>query len=120
MRRSSPFLPTNVYYAENSTKVRYRWVNTSLVKVFFYGSFMDLEVLRTLGVVPRTFETAELKNWNITFSPMATLVRSKGDSVYGIIAELSRAEVRTLYSRRIFLHAEGLESAKKFYLGLAL
>jgi len=77
---------------------------TDSVKIFFYGSFMDLEVLRTLGVVPRTFETAELKNWNITFSPMATLDPSEGDSVYGIIAELSRAEVRTLYSRDDLKH----------------
>jgi hypothetical protein len=68
------------------------------VKIFFYGSFMDLEVLRTLRVVPKTFETAELKNWSITFSPMATLVQSKGDSVYGTIAELSRDEVRMLYT----------------------
>ncbi len=72
---------------------------TDSVKIFFYGSFMDLEVLRTLGVVPKRFETAELKNWGITFSPMATLVRSEGDSVYGTIAELSRDEVRMLYSK---------------------
>lgn len=65
---------------------------------------MDLEVLRTLGVVPKTFETAELKNWSITFSPMATLVQSKGDSVHGAIAELSRTEVRTLYSRDDLKH----------------
>ncbi len=60
---------------------------------------MDLEVVRTQGVVPKTFETAELKNWTITFSPMATLVQSEGDSVYGTIAELSRDEVRMLYTR---------------------
>lgn len=69
------------------------------LKVFFYGSFMDLEFLRTMNVVPRTFETAELKNWSITFSPLATLVPSKGDSVYGALAELSPADARTLYSR---------------------
>ena len=74
-------------------------LTTDPVKVFFYGSFMDLEVLRTLGVVPRTFETAELKNWSITFSPMATLVQGEGDFVYGTIAELSLDEVRMLYSR---------------------
>jgi AIG2-like family len=74
------------------------------LKIFFYGSFMDLEILRTLGVVPQTFETAELKNWSITFSPMATLVRSERDSVYGAIAELSRTEVRMLYSRDDLKH----------------
>jgi len=42
---------------------------------------MDHEFLRTLGVVPKTFETAELKNWSITFSPLATLIQSNGDSV---------------------------------------
>jgi hypothetical protein len=74
------------------------------LKIFFYGSFMDLEILRTLGVVPQAFETAELKNWCITFSPMATLVRSERDSVYGAIAELSRTEVQMLYSRDDLKH----------------
>src|SRR5713101_512691 len=60
---------------------------------------MDREFLRTLGVVPKTFETAELKNWSITFSPLATLIQSKGDSVYGAVAELSRTQAQTLYSR---------------------
>jgi ketosteroid isomerase-like protein len=79
-------------------------LTTDSLKIFFYGSFMDLELLRTLGVVPKTFETAELKNWSIAFSPMATLVRSEGDSVYGTIAELSRDEVRTLYTRDDLKH----------------
>src|SRR5260370_23222293 len=72
---------------------------TDSVKIFFYGSFMDLELLRTLGGVAKTFEAAELKDWRITFSPMATLVRSEGDSVYGTIAELSRDEARMLSSK---------------------
>jgi hypothetical protein len=79
-------------------------LTTGSLKIFFYGSFMDLEVLRTLGVVPKTIETAELKNWSITFSPMANLVRSEGDSVYGTIAELSRDEVRMLYTRDDLKH----------------
>lgn len=65
---------------------------------------MDRELLRTLGVVPNTTETAELKNWSIPFSPMATLVRSEGDSVYGTLAELSRDEVRMLYTREDLKH----------------
>ena len=73
-------------------------------KIFFYGSFMDREILRNQGVVPKAFENAELKNWNITFSPMATLVPSEGDSVYGTIAELSPDEVRMLYARDDLKH----------------
>ena len=79
-------------------------LTTDSLKIFFYGSFMDLEVLRTLGVVPKTFETAELKNWSITFSPMATLVQSEGDSVYGTLADLSPDEVRMLYTRDDLKH----------------
>lgn len=70
---------------------------------------MDQEMLRTLGVVPKTTETAELKNWSITFSPMATLFRSEGDSVYGTIAELSRDEVRILYQRKDLKHYNPVE-----------
>ena len=70
---------------------------------------MDQDVLRTLGVVPKTTETAELKNWTITFSPMATLFRSEGDSVYGTIAELSRDEVRILYQREDLKHYNPIE-----------
>ena len=60
---------------------------------------MDLEVLKALGVVPKGVETAELKDWNITFSPLATLVPSEGEFVYGTIAELSRDQIRMLYQR---------------------
>jgi len=74
------------------------------LRIFFYGSFMDSEVLRILGVVLKKVETAELKNWSITFSPMATLVRSEGDSVYGTIAELSQDQVRMLYTRDDLKH----------------
>ncbi len=77
---------------------------TDSVRIFFYGSFMDLELLRTLGVVPRAFGTAELKHWNIAFCPLATLVRIEGGSVYGIVAEMSRTEVETLYSREDLRH----------------
>src|SRR2546426_11825201 len=74
------------------------------LQVFFYGSFMDTEVLRNLGVVPKKVETAELKNWSIIFSPLATIVRSEGDSVYGTIAELSQDQVRMLYTRDDLKH----------------
>ncbi len=76
---------------------------------------MDREFLRTLGVVPKTFETAELKNWSITFSPLATLIQSKGDSVYGAVAELSRTQAQTLYSREDMkpYHPVNIEVATK-------
>jgi hypothetical protein len=76
---------------------------------------MDREFLRTLGVVPKTFETAELKNWSITFSPLATIIQSKGDSVYGAVAELSQTQAQTLYSREDMkpYHPVNIEVATK-------
>jgi hypothetical protein len=86
-------------------------LTTESLNIFFYGSFMDLELLRTLGVVPKTFGKAELKNWSIAFSSMATLVQSEGDSVYGTIAELSRDEVRMLYTRDDLKHYSPVDIA---------
>ncbi len=68
------------------------------LKVFFYGSFMDVDLLRTRGVVPKAFEVAMLKHWDIVFSPLATLVSNQARSVYGIVADLSRTDIELLYS----------------------
>ncbi len=74
-------------------------MTVDFVKIFFYGSFMDLEILGNLGIIPRQFETAKLREWDITFSPMATLVPRERGLVYGLLAELPRTEVEALYSR---------------------
>jgi hypothetical protein len=69
---------------------------------------MDLEVLRTLGVVPQTFETAELRNWSITFSPMATLVRRVPAQCY--ISKPGTGQKPSVeYLQRVVKAAEGLD-----------
>ena len=70
-----------------------------LVRVFFYGSFMNLDVLKSLGVRPAALIVAWLEHWDITLAPLATLVPSEKDRVFGILAELSRTDVEHLYSR---------------------
>ena len=69
-----------------------------LRKVFFYGSFMDLDFLRTKGVSTKSFEVATLEDWGIVLAPLATLIPAETDSVYGIVAELSPADIDRLYS----------------------
>ena len=69
-----------------------------LRRVFFYGSFMDMEFLRTKGVRPKTFEVATLENWDIVLAPLATLIPAEKNSVHGVFAELSPAEADVLYS----------------------
>ncbi len=76
-------------------------MNTRLVKVFLYGSFMSLQVLRNHGLTREIapLEVATLEGFDIALSPSATLVPSTKDMVYGVIAELTQEELDLLYTR---------------------
>ena len=64
---------------------------------FFYGSFINLEVLRILGFTPEKHEAARLSGFDIRIQPLANLIRSDRDCVYGIVALASHEELRRLY-----------------------
>ena len=64
---------------------------------FFYGSFINLEVLRILGFTPEKYEAARLSGFDIRIQPLANLIRSDRDCVYGIVALASHEELRRLY-----------------------
>lgn len=72
---------------------------TNVVWTFFYGSFMDLDVLKQAGVVPQRFEVARLGGFDIQIRPLANLVRSDRHVVYGIVAATSHQELGRLYSQ---------------------
>jgi cation transport regulator ChaC len=67
------------------------------VWAFFYGSFINLDVLRGTGYVPARYEVARLSGFDITIRPLANLVRSDRHSVYGIVAEATHEELARLY-----------------------
>ena len=67
------------------------------VWTFFYGSFINLDVLRILGVVPEKHEAARLSGFDIKIQPLANVIRSEKDCVYGIVALVSHDELRKLY-----------------------
>ncbi len=71
-----------------------------MVKVFLYGSFMSLQVLRDRGLTRELapVEVATLEGVDIAFSPSATLVPSTKGVVYGVLAELTQEELSLLYS----------------------
>ena len=71
------------------------------VWTFFYGSFINLEVLRGVGLTPEQWEVATLSGFDITIRPLANLVRSDRHVVYGIVATATHDELRRLYE-----HAE--------------
>ena len=71
------------------------------VWTFFYGSYMNLDVLREVDLHPESHELALLRNWDLRVRPRANLVPSPGEVVYGILATATHAELQRLYT-----HAE--------------
>lgn len=65
--------------------------------VFFYGSFINLDVLAGYGLVPESVEVARLSGYDISIAPLATLVRSDRASVYGILCDAPRDALQRLY-----------------------
>jgi hypothetical protein len=68
------------------------------VWVFFYGSYMNMEVLDEVGYRPETVEVARLAGWDIRVAPRANLVPSETESVFGIVATATHAELARLYA----------------------
>lgn len=69
------------------------------VRTFFYGSFINQDVLKESGVEPREIEVAKLAGYDIRIEPLANLVRSEQHAVYGILAGVTHRELEALYSQ---------------------
>lgn len=64
---------------------------------FYYGSNMDLEVLKAVDYVPEQVEVARLYGYDIVVAPLANLIRSEQHCVYGILATGTHEELERLY-----------------------
>lgn len=71
------------------------------VTTFFYGSYINFEVLKEVDLVPESYEVARLYGFDIQINPLANLVRSDRHTVYGIVTTATHAELARLYD-----HAE--------------
>ena len=69
------------------------------VRVFYYGSFINLDVLKKSDVTPERVDTARLFGWEIRIAPLATIIPAPDAIVYGIVADCSHAELDRLYSQ---------------------
>ena len=69
------------------------------IPVFFYGSFIDREVLAGGGFEPEHVTVARLDGFDIVRRPLATLDRSDRHAVYGILAEATHDELDRLYGQ---------------------
>ena len=66
--------------------------------VFFYGLFMDQELLRSKGLNPERVERGSVEGVALGIGQRAALVPARGARVYGIIMTLSLAELAELYA----------------------
>jgi hypothetical protein len=66
--------------------------------VFFYGLFMDQELLRSKGLRPENAELASVHGLALRIGQRAALVPTPGSRVYGLVMSLTVAELEKLYS----------------------
>lgn len=68
------------------------------VWVFFYGSYMNFDVLKDVNLFPEQWEVARVNGYDIMIQPRANLIRSDRTCVYGILATATHAELDRLYA----------------------
>jgi len=78
-------------------------VSDRRIDAFFYGLFMDPDVLREAGVAPINPRRAYLEGFALRIGQRATLVPYAGARAYGMLVALTHSELDRLYG------APGLE-----------
>lgn len=68
------------------------------IEVFFYGLFMDADLLRAKGAHPLNLRTASVPGFALRIGQRATLSPSPGARVYGVLMQLPHEEIDRLYS----------------------
>jgi hypothetical protein len=68
------------------------------VDVFFYGLFMDADLLRTKDADPGKIRPACVPGFALRVGQRATLLRNPDARAYGILMELTHDEIERLYS----------------------
>lgn len=73
-------------------------MNTPMIWSFFYGSYMNAEVLGKMELELAEVEVAQLDGFALRIEPLANLVRSEAHSVFGLVGRLTHADLDELYS----------------------
>jgi hypothetical protein len=68
-----------------------------MIRIFFYGLFMDVSLLREKGLRPHLVGAAELSDYRIHVGNRATLIPSPGSTSYGMLIDLSEEDANELY-----------------------
>jgi hypothetical protein len=68
------------------------------IDVFFYGLFMDADLLRSKGVHPENVRQACAPGFALRIGQRASLIRDAHSRAYGVVMSLTHAEIDQLYS----------------------
>jgi len=68
------------------------------IKVFFYGLFMDADLLQAKGAYPVNMRPACVPGFALRIGQRATLLEVPDARAYGILMELTHDEIEQLYS----------------------
>jgi len=68
------------------------------VWVFFYGLYMDFDILRERGLRVQQWEVAKLDGYEFCIGSWGYLKQSDSQSVYGVAVYATRKEVSDLYA----------------------
>lgn len=69
------------------------------IPTFFYGSFINRDVLKAGGFAPDALEVCVLHGHDIDISGAATLTPAENASVYGVLAHPTVADLKRLYAQ---------------------
>jgi hypothetical protein len=68
------------------------------LEIFFYGLFMDRDVLETKGIHPVGARLAAVPGFRLRIGARAALVPVADEEVHGVLMRLTHAELAKLYS----------------------
>jgi hypothetical protein len=68
------------------------------IEVFFYGLFMDVELLRSQAVIPMHARRAFVEGFTLRIGQRATLVPAVGARAYGMLMALTHHDIAQLYA----------------------
>lgn len=68
------------------------------IEVFFYGLFMDAELLRSKGAHSENVRIATVPGFELRIGQRATLLRKASACAWGMLMQLTHAEIEQLYS----------------------
>jgi hypothetical protein len=69
------------------------------IATLFYGSFIRPDVMRQAGFEPESIEVAKLSGYDICFDPHANIFPADQNSIFGILAYPTHADLDKLYRR---------------------